>query len=268
MSEIRVKPFLRWAGGKRWFLKEIDRLVNFDYNTYHEPFLGGGSVFFHLRPSFANISDSNRELINAYVQLRDNVDAVLTSMREFQNTEEFYYRIRSVRFDNPIEEAARFIYLNQTSYNGVYRVNSNGKYNVPYGHRSKHRIDYGNMIKVSEVLQGADINANDFDFATDNVRAGDLVFLDPPYTVAHNNNGFIQYNQRLFSLEDQHRLLTYIERIKANGAYYIMTNAAHSAIREIFFNGDNCYELNRASLIGGKNAVRGKYAELVLTNLT
>lgn len=107
----------------------------------------------------------------------------------------------------------------------------------------------------------------DFDLTIENIRQGDLVFLDPPYTVAHNKNGFIQYNQKIFSLDDQIRLKNYILTIKEIGAYYIMTNAAHDAVKEIFANGDRMFELQRASLVGGKNAKRDKYSELILTNL-
>lgn len=266
--EKKIKPFLRWAGGKRWLLKEIDRLIDINnFNTYHEPFVGGGSVFMHLNPNRAIISDSNQSLANAYSQVRDNVNDLIQYLTEYENTEEFYYKIRNEKFGNDIEEAAKFIYLNQTSFNGIYRVNSKGEYNVPYGHRIKHKIDLENLSNVSAILQDIIINVDDFDSSINNIRPDDIIFLDPPYTVAHNNNGFIQYNQKIFSLEDQYRLAQFIRNIKEIGAYYIMTNAAHNSIREIFANGDTMYELDRASLIGGKNAKREKYSELILTNL-
>jgi len=268
MNEKKIKPFLRWAGGKRWLLKEIDNLVSInEFGTYHEPFVGGGSVYIHLNPITAIISDSNEELINTYVQVRDNIEEIINYLNEFENTEDFYYRIRKQKFGNEILEAAKFIYLNQTSFNGIFRVNSKGEYNVPFGHRNNYQFNFENLRKVSQLLKQTQINTNDFDQSIDNIQNGDLVFLDPPYTVAHNNNGFIQYNQKIFSLDDQHRLENFIQNIKEVGAYYIMTNAAHESIRNIFNNGDRMYELDRASLIGGKNATRGKYSELILTNL-
>ncbi|WP_261511623.1 DNA adenine methylase [Chryseobacterium paludis] len=268
MIKTKAKPFLRWAGGKRWLLKEIDRLVDINaFTTYHEPFIGGGSIYFHLNPRNAFISDSNHELINSYIQLRDHVEPIIHLLNGFENTEEFYYKIRKEKFEDEIKEAARFIYLNQTSFNGIFRVNLKGEYNVPFGHRKNHKYDFENLKIASENLKNTNINSEDFHRTIDKVKPGHLVFLDPPYTVAHNKNGFIQYNQKIFSLNDQYRLQEYIQKLKEIGAYYIMTNAAHIAIKEIFSNGDKMYELQRASLIGGKNAKREKYSELILTNI-
>lgn len=268
MIEIKSKPFLRWAGGKRWLLKEIDKLLDISlFEKYHEPFIGGGSVYFHLDPKKAFISDSNNELINAYIQVRDNPELVIKFLSEFENSEEFYYKLRKQRFNDEIKEAARFIFLNQTSFNGIFRVNLNGEYNVPFGHRLNHKIDFENIKNASLCLKNTEIFTEDFHKTIDNVNTGDLVFLDPPYTVAHNKNGFIQYNQKIFSLKDQYRLKNYIQNLREIGAYYIMTNAAHHSIKEMFLNGDKMYELERASLIGGKNAKRDKYSELILTNL-
>ncbi|WP_312314414.1 DNA adenine methylase [Empedobacter brevis] len=268
MTKVKIKPFLRWAGGKRWILKELNNILTIDhYNNYHEPFLGGGSVFFHLNPTNSFLSDANEELINSYIQVRDNVESIIGILNEFKNTEEFYYKIRKEKFDNEIIQAAKFIYLNQTSFNGIYRVNRNGEYNVPYGNRINHKYDFENLRLTSKSLEQSIIIHQDFDISIENIRQGDFVFLDPPYTVAHNKNGFIQYNQKIFSLDDQIRLKNYILAIKEIGAYYIMTNAAHDAVKEIFANGDRMFELQRASLVGGKNAKRDKYSELILTNL-
>lgn len=268
MTLVKTKPFLRWAGGKRWILKELNELITInDYPNYHEPFLGGGSVFFHLKPNNSYLSDANAELINSYIQVRDYVENVIDILKEFKNTEDFYYKIRKEKFNNEIIKAAKFIYLNQTSFNGIYRVNRKGEYNVPYGNRLNHKYDFENLRLASNSLRESIISHQDFDLTIENIRLGDLVFLDPPYTVAHNKNGFIQYNQKIFSLDDQIRLKNYIFAIKEIGAYYIMTNAAHDAVIEIFANGDRMFELQRASLVGGKNAKRDKYSELILTNL-
>lgn len=264
----KAKPFLRWAGGKRWLLNEIDKIVNLDhFDNYYEPFIGGGSIYFHLTPTNATISDTNVDLINAYLQVRDNVENVIKTLSDFENTEEFYYKIRNKVFNDKIIEAAKFIYLNQTSFNGIYRVNKQGKYNVPYGHRKNYAFDFPNLLLASESLRETNILAIDFDDTRAMIKENDLIFLDPPYTVAHNKNGFIQYNQKIFSLDDQLRLNTFINNIKNVGAYYIMTNAAHESIKKIFNNGDNIYELERASVVGGKFAKRDKYSELILTNL-
>ena len=192
---------------------------------------------------------------------------VIESMRVLSNTEEEYYRVRAMVLDCRFDRAAQFIFLNQTSFNGLYRVNLKGKYNVPYGHRSKNFLDEGTLVAAASALQNCDISTSDFIDTLEYIGDGDLVFLDPPYTVSHNNNGFIKYNQSLFSIEDQYRLAEYIRNIKERGAKYILTNAAHSKIREIFDMGDACVELDRASLIGGKKAKRGSVKELLFTNL-
>lgn len=268
-KEIKIaKPFLRWAGGKRWLLKSINEyLPTNEINNYHEPFLGGGAVYFYLHHKNENfISDLNTELTDTYLALRENVEDVITELKKFKNSKEDYYKIRKGNYRSLEKRSARFIYLNQTSFNGIYRVNLKGEYNVPYGNRTKFKFDYDNLRSVSNELQNTHINNSDFSKVTENVNQGDLVFIDPPYTVAHNNNGFIQYNQKIFSLEDQYKLANTIEEIKEIGAYYILTNAAHDKIRAIFNNGDVIKEVSRSSIIGGKHAKRGQYSELIITN--
>jgi DNA adenine methylase len=260
-------PFLRWAGGKRWLLKQLHNYLPINgFNQYHEPFIGGGSIFFHLQPEKAFISDLNKELIDTYKAVQQDVELVIIFLKEFKNTEEDYYQIRSVKFDDFFQEAARFIYLNQTSFNGLYRVNLNGNYNVPYGKRHKHKFDYDNLRKASKNIKNTSFSSGDFSGVIQNVKKGDLVFLDPPYTVTHNSNGFIQYNQKIFSLSEQYRLSEMIDKVKDIGAYYILTNAAHPEVKNIFQKDDSFFEVSRASVIGGKGSKRGKYAELIMTN--
>ena len=267
IKKINSKPFLRWAGGKRWLLKNINNyLPENSFEQYHEPFIGGGSMLFHLHPKKAFISDLNHELIETYMSIKEEVTEVIKYLKQFKNTKEEYYKIRDQNFRSSSKRAARFIYLNQTSFNGIYRVNKSGKYNVPYGYRENIKLNYENIINVHESLKNVQISTNDFYNVVKNVKKNDLVFLDPPYTVTHNNNGFVQYNKNIFCIEQQYRLAKLINELKEIGAYYILTNAAHPTIREIFNNGDKVFELERSSLIGGKNAKRGKYAELIITN--
>lgn len=264
----KVKPFLRWAGGKTWLLKYIqDFLPPEGFNNYFEPFLGGAAVFFHLKPKNAFLSDLNSELIDTYNVLKEDPEGVIDELRKFKNTSEFYYKVRKTKFRKDTKQAANFIYLNQTSFNGIYRVNLKGEYNVPYGHRTKDFFEPENLRAVSKILQTVEIAAGDFMNIETRVSQGDLVFLDPPYTVTHYDNGFIKYNQRLFSIEDQERLSGLIDRIKSVGAYYVLTNAAHDKIKEIFRKSDHEIEKKRASLIGGREAKRGKYSELIFTNV-
>lgn len=271
VSKNQCKPFLRWAGGKTWLIKHIsDNLLKIKFNSYHEPFLGGGSLFFHLEPkNGAYLSDLNHELIDTYIQVQKNVEDVIEKLSTFQNSKEFYYYLRdSNPYKSPTELAARFIYLNQTSFNGIYRVNLQGRYNVPYGFRSIDFFNPENLRQVSNALKNVKFLKEDFGIVLNNVNENDLVFLDPPYTVTHNENGFIKYNNKLFSQDDQIRLSDTINIIKEKGAFYILTNAAHKYVKEVFVKEkDKLIEVERASLIGGKNAKRGRYKEYLFTNI-
>jgi DNA adenine methylase len=267
-ADLTPKPFLRWAGGKKWLVEQVGELIEgVELNRYHEPFVGGGAIFFNLE-GFDKyfISDVNESLINTYRQVRDNVEKVIESMERYQNTKEYYYKLRAEVFLDNIESAAQFIYLNQTSFNGIFRVNLQGKYNVPYGRRTKNFLEPEVLRSASKKLSGVSITCRDFSKTGKNVKSGDLVFIDPPYTITHNNNGFIKYNENLFSLNDQRRLAEFVRGIIRAGAYYVMTSAAHEKIKEIF-NFCEPFKLERASLVGGVGAQRGHYEEYVFTNL-
>lgn len=265
-----VSP-LRWAGGKRWLLPKITELVGErNIPAYHEPFLGGASIFLGL-PSFsaAYLGDTNAELIAAFRAIRARPVKVATLVGEFANDSETYYEVRASTPTDRYERAARFIYLNHTSFNGIYRVNLNGVYNVPFGHRPSPQIPTAEHLKrVAKRLKNATLEVGDFANCLDRVGEGDLVFLDPPYTVAHNNNGFIKYNQKLFRFEDQERLSTLIDKIKGRGAYYVLANAAHPSIAKLFTRTwNNRLETSRRNSIGGLNAERGSATEYLFTNL-
>ncbi|ATC37634.1 Dam family site-specific DNA-(adenine-N6)-methyltransferase [Elizabethkingia anophelis] len=264
------KPFLRWAGGKRWFVKYLEDINKIKINNYFEPFVGGGSVFFNLK-NYENafLSDLNSDLIETYEALRDNVIEVILALKEFRNDKNEYYKIRSLKFENKIEKAAQFIYLNQTSFNGIYRVNRNGNFNVPFGNRNKKDIiEEENLLLVHKKLENVNIICGDFEDNLKTINKGDLVFLDPPYTVAHEKNGFIQYNQKIFSLDDQFRLSKFVKKIEEKGAFYILTNAKHQAILEIYKDLGNPVSLKRSSTIGGLGAKRGKegFNEYIFSN--
>lgn len=272
MREIKEKaqPFLRWAGGKTWLLKHVDEILgNQKFNNYHEPFLGGASLFFFLQPEKkAYLSDLNKELVDTYRQVRDDVEGVIQELRLFKNTEKEYYQVRGAQYESKPQKAAQFIYLNQTSFNGIYRVNLKGSYNVPFGYRTKNFFQPEVLRQCSRLLKKSSIYQGDFDKIKTRIQKGDLIFLDPPYTVTHNNNGFIKYNQKLFSLDDQYRLSELIDFIKGKKAFYILTNAAHKEVERIFEKGDQKYFKERASLIGGSQAKRGHYSEIIFTNIT
>lgn len=270
-----INPFLRWTGSKRWFIKDhIEGYVPERFNNYYEPFLGSAAVFFYIKSrgeeSERNffLSDSNSELINAYIQLRDSPSLVVDQLKKLKNSEKEYYVIRNLKPRSPEKQAARFIYLNRTSFNGIYRVNSSGKYNVPYGHRQcVDVVTEPILFRISEVLQGVNINCVNFEDSLNAVNENDLVFLDPPYTVAHENNGFIEYNQRLFSWEDQEKLKRQIDIIIEKKAYFILTNASHFSITDLYKGIGSITKLSRQGKVGGRNKTRGLFNEVVIHNI-
>ena len=273
-SRLKNKPFLRWAGGKTWLTRRISEFLPNKINNYHEPFLGGGAIFIYLKTNqliegTAYLSDANNELINSYQQLKYNPDKIIEKLRLLKNTEDDYYRIRSSTPYSDVNRAARFVYLNKTSFNGLYRVNKSGQYNVPYGFKKSNNLyDFENINRIANLLdEKVLIETSDFYNVIKNVERGDLVFLDPPYTVAHDNNGFIQYNQKIFSWEDQERLLSLIKEIESRGAFYILTNAAHFSIKDLFSPIGYRYKVDRSSTIGGKGATRSKVKEYLFSNI-
>jgi DNA adenine methylase len=163
------------------------------------------------------------------------------------------------------QKAARFIYLNRTCWNGLYRVNLNGEFNVPIGTKTSVLLGSDDFPSTSQTLQSATLIAGDFEVAIDQAQAGDVVFCDPPYTVRHNNNGFVKYNEQLFVWQDQVRLKDSLERAQARGARVFVTNADHESVRELYSGNFKTTALKRFSPIGGTNAVRGKYSELLIS---
>ncbi|MCP9237964.1 Dam family site-specific DNA-(adenine-N6)-methyltransferase [Lewinella sp. JB7] len=263
-----MKPFLRWAGGKSWFVSRFTNILPKNFDTYHEPFLGGAAIFLSLNLNTNSIlSDSNEDLINVYRHIRDNLQGVLHELDQMSISAESFYEIRSKDYECEIKKAAQFIYLNRTCYNGLYRVNLKGKFNVPYGKNEDVQLyDKDHITLVSKKLQLCEINASGFEESLSKVRRNDLVFIDPPYTVAHNHNGFVEYNQRIFSWEDQIRLARCIERLHKIGAFYVVTNAMHQSIIDLYSDIGQPIEIPRHSTMAGQAAKRKRISELVLTN--
>lgn len=230
-----LPPLLKWAGGKRWLVDEL--ITSFPPNAahYYEPFLGGAATFFALRPKRSVLSDTNPELINCYVQVKKHPDLVLDCLRKLRNTEASYFRVRSQQPTDPLERAARLLFLTTLSFNGIFRENLKGMFNVPYGGKTHvNPADTEKILAASAGLQGARILCADFEAATETAKRGDLVYFDPPYTVAHGNNGFVKYNAKIFSWEDQVRLARTAERLAGRGCFVFVSNADHKSIRTLY----------------------------------
>lgn len=268
-----IKPILRWAGGKRWLLKSVDTYLPSTINNYYEPFAGGLSILIYLLnnnkvQNISTVCDANPHLINLYNCIKHEPNELVNALKRFKNTKEDYYKERSTNRRTPHTNAAKFLYLNRTSFNGIYRENLKGEYNVPYGNKIYNELfDYDQIFLLSKIFQNTIFENQDFSFISQLADRNDLVFLDPPYTVAHENNGFIKYNQKIFSWEDQIRLKEMVLNLHERGVNYILTNAKHNSIEELYQGVGNIHNVSRASLIGGKGAARSKYNEIIITNI-
>lgn len=262
------EPFLKWAGGKRWLIQRYRNLFPEKYGRYVEPFLGGGAVFFELLPREAILADANEDLINAYRCVKTDhirIDAELRKLHE-SHTETQYYRIRTMSFSDPVERAVRLIYLNRTCFNGLYRVNRCGQFNVPMGAKTQVEFPNGYLAEIAGALRSTRFRVADFQSVLDETGDGDFVFLDPPYTVMHNTNNFIKYNAALFSWEDQVRLASAAKRAVARGALVMVANADHASVRSLYGNVGRQHRVERASVLASHSDHRRRTTELIITS--
>jgi DNA adenine methylase len=237
-QEHTILPFLRWPGGKRWISKEIADAANANLKSrYIEPFLGGGAVFFRLLPARAILSDINEDLIATYRAVRQSPQRVRTALEGYAISRNEYDRIRDSNPSTDVERAARMIYLNRTAFGGIYRLNGDGKFNVPFGggERTTASILRSTALDdASKALKSAKLIAGDFELVVREACRGDVVYCDPTYTGAHNNNGFVRYNERNFAWADQQRLSVVAHSAKRRGAFVIVSNADHPEIRKLY----------------------------------
>jgi DNA adenine methylase len=264
-----VAPFLKWAGGKRLLLPQILPLLPSmePDRRYFEPFLGAAAVYFALEPPRAVLSDLNAELIEAFSVVREEVDRVISRLRAFTNDAECYYKVRSSRPTSAAGRAARFIYLNKTCFNGLYRVNSQGEFNVPFGKHGQKLVicDVTQLHEAALALKGAELTVSDFGATLRRAREGDLVYLDPPYTMAHTNNGFIEYNARVFSWADQRRLAALARRLVQRGVRVAVSNGDHPSIIRLYSTPEFQIErVARFSTMAGSAQSRFATSELII----
>ena len=233
-----MKPILKWAGGKTQMLKDIVPQVPEYSGKYIEPFFGGGALFFALQPEKAVIADSNPELINMYVQVANNVEGVIGYLNTYKNTEDEYYKIRSLDWGelSKTEAAARTLYLNRTCFNGLYRVNRKGQFNTPFGRYKNPTICDETLLRsVSEILRRTTIICGDYlEVLKQHAMPGDFVFLDPPYVPVSEYADFKRYTKEQFYEDDHRNLADEVKRLQKLGCYVILTNSDHPLVHELY----------------------------------
>lgn len=266
-EKLFLSPFLKWAGGKRWFVQKHADLLPKTYGRYIEPFLGGGSVYFHLQPKSALLGDTNPDVIAAYRGIKENWKTLVRSLRchERKHSDEHYYTVRAGAPKGAIQRASRMLYLNRTCFNGIYRVNLRGEFNVPRGSKDGVILGTDKFEEISRLLKNADIRQADFEVLIDEAQLGDFVFADPPYTVRHNLNGFVKYNEKLFSWQDQERLAAALIRARDRGAQVVSTNANHASVRDLYEGHDfHLLTTSRFSSISASAKNRKQFEELII----
>lgn len=267
MSTKEILPFLTWAGGKRWLVNNHSEIFPSNFNVYIEPFLGSGSVFFHLKPQKAVLSDINGDLINTYLALKMDWQNVYKYLKIHQrkHSPDYYYKIRDSNPRKVETKAAKFLYLNRTCFNGIYRVNKQGKFNVPIGSKQNVILDTDDFEEISNRLKNVLILNDDYESVINRANRDDFIFVDPPYTVNHNENGFIQYNEKLFSWADQIRLCEALVRARNRGVKIMVTNANHESVRNLYKEHGFEYQIvSRFSGISSKAKGRKKYEEIIV----
>ncbi|WP_338835374.1 DNA adenine methylase [Neomoorella thermoacetica] len=263
-----VRPFLKWAGGKGQLLEQLQPLLPQNYSRYLEPMVGGGALFFYLQPAYAILADLNDELINVYRVVRDNVEELIADLRRHRNTREYYYAIRDTDPARlpPVARASRFIYLNRTCYNGLYRVNRLNKFNVPFGrYKNPDIVNAAGLRAASGALQAADLRAGDFSLVLEYARPGDFIYFDPPYQPLNRTSRFTSYTAGNFGEGEQKRLARVFRELTRRGCLVMLSNSDTPLIREL-------YRDFRIETVHARRAInsrpdrRGSITELVILN--
>lgn len=265
-------PIVKWVGGKRQLMFELLKNMPENYNRYFEPFIGGGALFFELQPDNAYISDLNDELINLYKVVRDNVEELITDLQKHDISKEYFIEIRNIdrteEYKNwsNVKKASRFIYLNRTCFNGMYRVNSKGEFNVPFGHYKNPRIlDENNLINCSNLLQRTEIRHADFSEILKKVKKGDFVYFDPPYVPLSETSSFTSYTKDGFDLDMQFKLRDVCDELDSMGVKFLLSNSDTKLVNELYEN-YNIKKVFASRQINANADGRGKITEVLVRN--
>jgi DNA adenine methylase len=274
----KPKPFVKWIGGKRQLLRQFRDMGLYppdDFNpltnTYFEPFVGGGAVFFDLLPKKANLSDLNHELTITYNVIKSDVNALIKSLKNHKYEKEYYLKVRA---KNPkelsdVEIASRFIYLNRTGFNGMYRVNSRGEFNVPFGkYINPIMCDEKNLHKVSKALQKVTIKNQDYKAVLKNAKKGDFVYFDPPYYPVSKTASFTSYTKDAFLEKEQTELRDTFLELHKRGCYVMLSNSDTPFINELYsdIKGIKVSKVAAGRAINSNASKRGKISEVLVTN--
>lgn len=269
-----LQPFLKWAGGKRQLLGDIRKYIPKEYNNYYEPFLGGGAVLFDLQPVRAVVNDVNPELVNAYQMIRGHVDEVIHDLAKHINDKSYFYSLRELdrrpTFGelSATERASRLIYLNKTCYNGLFRVNSQGQFNVPFGaYKNPNIVNELSLRAVHHYLSSHSIQILNVDFAeaVATANGGDFVYIDPPYDPLSDTSSFTGYSLQGFGRNEQIRLKETVDTLSQRGCKVMLSNSATEFIKELYQDYNIIsVEANRA--INSNASRRGKIDEVLVTN--
>lgn len=271
---MELKPILKWVGGKRQLLPEIRKYIPSKYNNYIEPFFGGGAVLFDQQPTSSIIGDINSEIMNVYNTIKETPDELIKLLKTYVNNEEDYYKIRNLdRSDDfkkltNIERAARIIYLNRTCFNGLYRVNSKGQNNVPYGKYKNPTIcDEENIKNCSKFFNDKDIIINNLDFAKtiEFAKPGDFVYLDPPYDPLTETASFVSYSKDGFSRKDQEKLKYMCDNLTKEKIKFLQSNSSTDFIKTLYKDYE-IIEVDASRNIAAKTSSREKVKEILIKN--
>lgn len=246
MSNSSIAPFVKWAGGKRQLIPQIRERMPKQFNNYYEPFVGGGAVIFELLPENAVINDINRALINAYQMICDHPKEFLQEINRldaemWEDGKEYYYSLREhyndklMKDEFDVELAALFVFINKHCFNGLYRVNGKGLFNVPYNNSRRSSVDEQSIMEISEYLRNVTIISGDFEAACEGAGAGDFVFIDSPYAPL-NPTSFESYTKEGFDIESHRRLAVLFDELTARGCYCMLTNHNTELINELYGN--------------------------------
>jgi len=278
LINAKPKPFVKWVGGKRQLLRQFRELglyppedFNPITNTYYEPFVGGGAVFFDLLPKNAELSDLNNELVTTYNVIKNNVDELIQSLQKHIYDKEYYLEVRAKKVEDlsDVEVASRFIFLNRTGFNGLYRVNKSGQFNVPFGRYNNPVIcDEDNLRRVSNALQDVTITHQDYKHVLKTAKSGDFIYLDPPYYPINATSSFTSYTAEGFLEKEQTELRDTFVKLHEKGCFVMLSNSDTPFINELYsgLDGITINKITAGRSINSKGSGRGKITEVLVTN--